>query len=229
MLAIIPAKKKSKRLENKNTKILGKKPLIAYTIEAALKSDKIKRVIVSTDCEKTARIAKKYGAEVPFIRPKKLASEKITALDVCKHAINFLLKNQKVKIPSFIVLQPTSPLRLVKDIDKAIEIFYKNNANSVISLTKAKPLGWHRYLRRSGTIFSIFSNDKKNKKSKKNNYIINGAIYIYKTTFINKNIYNSCDKKSFPYIMPKKRSVDIDSIDDFNYAKHLLFKNSLKK
>ena len=111
MLAIIPAKKRSKRLPNKNIKLLLGKPLIAYTIETAIKSKQITRVIVSTDCPKIAKISKKYGAEVPFLRPKEQSTDRSGKFEICKHVINFLVQNEGIKISSFIYLQPTSPLR----------------------------------------------------------------------------------------------------------------------
>ena len=120
MIAIIPAKKKSKRLPGKNIKLLFGKPLIAYAIKASLKAKGITRTIVSTDCAKIAKISKKYGAEIPFLRPKSLAADSVEKFDVCKHAINFLEKKEKKKIESVIVLQPTSPLTSPEDIDKAI-------------------------------------------------------------------------------------------------------------
>ena len=128
MLAIIPAKKRSKRLPNKNIKLLLGKPLIAYTIETAIKSKQITRVIVSTDCPKIAKISKKYGAEVPFLRPKEQSTDRSGKFEICKHAINFLAQKEGIKISSFIYLQPTSPLRLVKDIDDAIKIFRKKKS-----------------------------------------------------------------------------------------------------
>ena len=159
MLAIIPAKKKSKRLPNKNIKLLGGKPLIAHTIETAIKSKQITRVIVTTDCSKIANIAKKYGAEVPFLRPKNLTTNKSGKLEVCKHVIDFITKKEGISIPSFVVLQPTSPLRLVQDIDEAIKIFRKKKADSVVSFCKAKPLEWHRYFRKDGSFYSIKRKD----------------------------------------------------------------------
>jgi len=222
MLAIIPAKKRSKRLKNKNIKLLAGKPLISHTIEAAKKSKKITRIIVSTDCPKIAEIAKEYGAEVPFLRPKKLANDKTDnpagLIKVCKQVINFILKKENNNISSFIILQPTSPLRLTKDIDKAVEFFIRKKADAVFSFSKAKPLNWHFHLNRNGNFIQV----KKGSKISINNYLLNGAIFIYKTNFINKKInYN---KKCFPFLMSKKRSIDIDNIDDFKYAEYLISK-----
>ena len=228
MLAIIPAKKKSKRLPNKNIKLLGGKPLIAHTIEAAIKSKQITRVIVSTDCPKIAKISKKYGAEVPFLRPKRLTTDQSGKLEVCKHVINFLVNKEGINITSFIVLQPTSPLRLVKDINEAIKIFRNKKADSVVSFCKAKPLEWHKYLRKDGSFYSALKKDyiTINKPSNVNNYLVNGSIYIYQTSFMNKNIkYN---KKSFSYVMPRERSVDIDDIEDLKNARSLIYKKFKK-
>lgn len=226
MLAIIPAKKQSKRLPNKNIKLLAGKPLIAYTIETALKSKLISRVIVTTDCSKIAKISKKYGAEVPFLRPKKLTTQKSGKLEVCKHVVNFLSKKEGANIFSFIVLQPTSPLRLTKDIDKAIKIFRKNKADSVVSFCKAKPLEWHRYIRNDGSFHAIRRKNSINNPANKINYLMNGSIYIFRTSFMNKN--TTYNKKSFSYIMPRERSIDIDDIDDFESAKYLISKKIKK-
>ena len=226
MLAIIPAKKNSKRLPNKNIKLLGGKPLIAHTIEAAIKSKQITRVIVSTDCPKIAKISKKYGAEVPFLRPKRLTTDQSGKLEVCKHVINFLVNKEGINITSFIVLQPTSPLRLVKDINEAIKIFRKKKADSVVSFCKAKPLEWHRYFKKDGSFYSAYKKNRISNPSNINNYLLNGSIYIFRTSFMNKNItYNN---KSFSYVMPKERSVDIDDIDDLKNARFLISKKIKK-
>ncbi len=119
-LALIPARKGSKGVSKKNVQSLGGHPLIAYSITAALMSEAIDRVIVSTDCEEIAEIAKKYGAEVPFLRPSELAEDTSPDRDFILHAINWL-KGQTPEIPEFIVhLRPTTPLRDPEVIDEAI-------------------------------------------------------------------------------------------------------------
>ena len=226
MLAIIPAKKNSKRLPNKNIKLLGGKPLIAHTIETAIKSKLVSRVLVSTDCPKIAKISKKYGAEVPFLRPKKLTIDKSGKFEVCKHVVDFLTIKEKIDISAFVVLQPTSPLRSVKDIDKAIKIFKKNNADSVVSLCKTKPLQWHCYIKKNGSFYSAIKKNIKNKSLTKNSYLLNGSIYVFRTSFINKK--KNYNRKSFSYVMPMERSIDIDDIEDLKIAEALIYKK-LKK
>ena len=117
MIAIIPARGGSKGLKNKNIKNFDGKPLIAWTILLAKKVKKIDRVIVSTESEKIANISKKYGAEVPFLRPKKLSLDYSPEWKVWKHAVNFL-KKQNEKPTGIIILHATSPLRSIKDIKK---------------------------------------------------------------------------------------------------------------
>ena len=219
MLAIIPAKKNSKRLPNKNIKLLNGKPLIAYTIQAAKKSKVIDRIIVSTDCPKIASISRKYGAEVPFYRPKKLTGNKIGKVEVCRHVIKLLNKKEAIKYENIIVLQPTSPLRIARDIDESFKIFKKKKANSVISFSQTKPMQWYYELKQSGKFKTIKKNYKISKKSKIN-FVLNGAIYIFKTNFILK--YKNYKSNSYYYIMPKKRSVDIDDIYDFKYAEYII-------
>ena len=135
ILAIIPARGSSKAVPKKNITLLAGKPLIYYTIREAKKSHSISRIIISTDCSETIEIAKQYGVEVPFIRPKELSGDNVLDFPVCEHAIKSLRK-QEGFVPDIIVwLRPTSPLREAKHIDEAIEILMSKPAgDSVRSL-----------------------------------------------------------------------------------------------
>jgi CMP-N,N'-diacetyllegionaminic acid synthase len=146
VLAIIPARNNSKRIHNKNIKLLCGKPLIFYTIEQAKKSKYIDRIIVSTDSLKIAKISKKYGAEVPFLRPSALAMDISPDFPVFLHALDWLKYNE-LCIPDIIVhLRPTSPLRKANQIDKAIELLEANpSANSVRSVTEQKHSPYKMY------------------------------------------------------------------------------------
>jgi CMP-N,N'-diacetyllegionaminic acid synthase len=221
MIAIIPARGGSKGLPGKNIKELYGKPLIAYTIEAALNSKVISRVILSTDDEDIARIGKEYGAELPFMRPKNLASDNAKAIDVYLNTLNGLEKTEGKDIDEFIVLQPTSPLRTAKDIDQAYKLFKEKRADSVISFCRElQPISWHKYVDESGCLIPIFKNTIRNRQEEKPSYFPNGAIYIFKKWLIEKRKYYS--KNTFAYIMPRTRSVDIDSLEDFQYAEFLM-------
>lgn len=227
MLAIVPARGGSKGLPGKNVKPLLGKPLIAYTIEAALKSDYVSEVIVSTDDEGIADIAVQCGAKCPFLRPEELASDESLAVDNYIYTIERISKEQESKVDNFIVLQPTSPLRSSTDIDSAILLFKEKEADSVISYVEEDhPICWHKNLSDDSRFEDIFPQTTlANRQNTRKSYYPNGAIYVFKTNLIKlKNYYGD---NSFAYIMPKKRSVDIDYIEDFEYAEFLLRKKNV--
>lgn len=223
MIALIVARGGSKGLPNKNIKILNGKPLIAYTIEAAKKSKNIDEIILSTDCPKIAEISITYGAKVPFMRPEFLATDTSPVIETFLYTIDKLKNEFNYNIEDFILLQPTSPLRTTKDIDNAIEIFYSKNADSVISYTPENhPIFWHKIINEDYSIKDIFENNSSNRQDFQKTYYPNGAIYIFKYNLIKQKKYYS--DKSFAYIMPRNRSIDIDTIEDFEYAEFLMSK-----
>lgn len=224
MIAIIPARGGSKGLPGKNIRNLNGKPLIAYTIEAALESKNISRVILSTDDVKIAEVGRKYGAEVPFLRPDHLATDSAKAIDTYKYTFERLEKEENIKISEFVILQPTSPFRTSNHIDEAIDLYKNKKADSVISFCpEHHPIMWHKYITATGKIKSIFEGTIKNRQEEKPTYFPNGAIYIFKRELIEQELYYT--DNSFAYIMDRKDSVDIDTIDDFEYAEFLLSKN----
>lgn len=222
MIAIIPARGGSKGLPGKNIMLLNGKPLIAYTIEAALKSKYITDVIISTDDKDIYDIALEYGAKDTFLRPARLAEDKSIAIDNYIYTIDRLEKEFNYNIEEFVVLQPTSPLRIVSDIDDAVELFYEKKADSVISYCEEHhPIAWHKYIDKNGRLEEIFDNNiLRNRQEIRTSYYPNGAIYVFKYTTIKNNTYYT--SKTYPYIMPRIRSVDIDTIDDFSYVEYLL-------
>lgn len=224
MIALIPARGGSKGLPNKNIKLLLSKPMIAYSIDAALKSKFISEVYVSTDCEKIAEIAIKHGAKVPFLRPKKLASDDARAIDTYNYMLTKWADMGK-KINDFIILQPTSPLRTSENIDEAIKLFKLKKADSVISYTKeSHPITWHKKIDKDFKFINIFEENLDNRQVNETTYYPNGSIYIFNANLIRKGEYYS--EKSFAYIMPKNKSIDIDYIEDFEYAEFLLQKKT---
>ena len=221
MIAIIPARCDSKGLPGKNIRGLHGKPMIAYTIEAALESKYIKNVIISTDCKEIEDVAKKFGAKSYFLRPKELASDDSKAIDNYIYTVDRLNNDFDYSIDSFVVLQPTSPFRKASDIDNAIEIFKEKIADSVISYTKEQhPIEWHKYLTEEGKFENIFNERLLNRQEYKPSYFPNGAIYVFKYELIKRNLYYS--DNSYAHIMPRHRSVDIDTLEDFQYAEFLI-------
>lgn len=221
MLAIIPARGGSKGLPGKNIKCLNGKPMIAYTIEAALQSSQISRVIVSTDCEDIAQQAIEYGAEVPFFRPKELASDQSLVIDTYLYMFDRLKTLKYDHEGVMVVLLPTCPLRNSVDVDAAIDLFKAKNADSVISYTREKhPVSWHRFIDDEGRLQAIFPEKLCNRQDDKISYYPNGAIFIFRETLLRQRKYYS--NNSYAYLMPGIRSVDVDTSEDFQYAEFLM-------
>ncbi len=230
MIAIIPARSGSKGLPDKNVKNLFGKPMIAYTVEAAVKSSLISDVIISTDSQKIADIATSYGATCPFLRPEYLASDNAKAVDNYIYTIERLNSEYGYFIKEFVVLQPTSPLRITVDIDSSISLFREKQAESVVSYTEeSHPVRWHKYLDKSNKFENVFEDNHKleNRQDERKSYYPNGAIFVFDFNLIKKKRYYS--EKSYAYLMPKIRSVDVDYIDDFEYAEYLLGKKHANK
>ena len=226
ILAIIPARSGSKGLKNKNLKKLGSHPLVAWPINSAKKSQYIDRILVSTDSKKIAKIAKKYGAEAPFLRPKKLSTDKSPSFDLVKHCLNFL-RIKKETFDYICLLEPTSPFTSYKDIDKSIKFLINNKLlfNSLVGVYPAI----------NNHIEFIYTINKKNKLKKiqkgknkhfrrqdiKKYFYLDGSIYISKTNILLKE-KTFVGKKTLGYVMPKIKSFEIDDKIDFILAKKIL-------
>lgn len=217
MLAIIPARSGSKGLPGKNIKNFAGLPLIAHTIKAALDSQYITSVIVSTDSEEIYQIAVQHGADRSFLRPAELAQDDSLAVDTYLYTIERLSAERKEDISEVVILQPTSPLRNTEDIDGAIKLFKEKNADSVIAYTQEHhPIAWHKYLQDDLSLENIFPDSIDNRQKHKPSYYPNGAVYVFKTSLLKKKKYYS--DSTFAYVMPRLRSIDIDTMDDFLYA-----------
>jgi CMP-N-acetylneuraminic acid synthetase len=220
VLGLIPARGNSKRLPRKNIIELYGKPLIAWTIEAALGSKYIDRVIVSTDNQEIANIAKKYGAEVPFIRPSELATDEATTIDAVLYSLG-QLEEVGEKYDYIALLQPTSPLRTTQNIEESIELLQTKNSDAVISVCEAEhhPL-WSNVLPDDLSMDNFLDASVKNKRSQDlpKQYRINGAIYISSVKKLKKENSFFLSDNCIAYIMKKNVSIDIDTMDDFDLA-----------
>lgn len=226
MIAIIPARGGSKGLPGKNIKRINGMPLMAYTIRAALEASCIERVIVTTDDVKIAMTAKEYGAEVPFIRPESLASDTASAIDVYIHAVEYIMHDQGEAIEKFMVLLPTVPFRGRKHIEESYKKFVESEAETLISVKNSDvPPSWYLYKNENGRIFNCqFGLDRgflSNRQMDQGYYVPNGAIYILDYKLLKEERTYYCEN-TVPYIMSRKESVDIDTIDDFEYAEFLM-------
>lgn len=223
IIAIIPARSGSKGLPDKNIRILNGKPLIAYSIIQALEAGIFDEIFLSTDSQEYADIAIQYGAHVPFLRSAELASDSASTWDCVTEALEqFSTLGKEYDI--FFVLQPTSPLRTTEDIINAIKQMVLTNADAVVSVCEAdhSPLLCNILPENKSTKGFVQSEiAAKTRQELPIYYRINGAIYAVSTTYFLKtqNIY---DGNSFAYVMPKERSIDIDTQFDFSFAEYLL-------
>lgn len=227
MIAFIPARGGSKGVPGKNIKEICGKPLIAWTIEAAKKAKGIDRVIVTTDDEAIAAVAREYGAEVPFMRPAELSSDTASAIDVYLHATEFVMNETGEQIEKFMVLLPTVPLRTEKHIEEAMAQFEADKATTLISFAEAEvPASWYHVTDEKGRVHNAGFGSGVTMSNRQNNetYIVpNGAIYILDYDLLkNKRTYY-CDN-TVAYIMSREDSIDIDYPIDFEFAKCLMEK-----
>lgn len=224
ILAIIPARGGSKRLPQKNTLPLCGKPLIAWTIEAAMNSRYIDDVIVSTDDTAIATIAQTFGADVPFIRPASLSDDTARSIDVVLHAIDFM-EQKGVVYDQVILLQPTSPLRDQQDIDTAIAYYFQRNAQAVIGVCENEhnPI-WSNTLSETCEMNHFLSSQYNNARSQDLPiyYRINGAFYMADIFVLKREQTFFLENNIFAYIMAQEHSVDIDTQIDFIIAETLL-------
>jgi CMP-N,N'-diacetyllegionaminic acid synthase len=223
ILAIIPARGGSKGVPRKNIKPLIGKPLIEYTINSALKSKLLTKVILSSDDEEIISFSRKLGVEVPFIRPENLAKDESSTIDVIKHALNhFSDKNENYD--SVCLLQPTTPFRPKSLIDSSISEFVKNKTDSLVSVQivphQFNP-NWIYEKTENNILKRLDSKNSlaKNRQSLKTYYHRDGAIYITKTDTIFKQ--NSIYGKTISYIRSSKDcKINIDSIEDWEEAEN---------
>lgn len=222
-IAVIPARSGSKGLKDKNIKLLNGKPLMAYTIEAAQKSNLFDEIFVSTDSEEYAQIAREFGARVPFFRNEELSSDTASSWDVVKDALITYKKSGK-EFDTAALLQPTSPLRKFDDIINAYNEMNTQNANAIVAVCEVdhSPL-WCNTLPENNSLKNFLNQDlvKKPRQSLPTYYRINGALYIVKIDYLMsaENIYN---EKCFALVMPKENSLDIDDEVDFKIAQALI-------
>jgi len=221
-LAIIPARKGSKRIPKKNTKNFFGKPVIFYSIKQAKLSGIFDKIIVSTDCEKIAKIAKKFGAEVPFIRPKKISNDYATTSEVVRHAIKFYKKNN-VNFNYVCCVYPVAPFLLKKDILKGLSKIKKEKWSYVFSATKNYYPYYRSFLKNKlGKIKMIFPNNyKKRTQDLKITYYDSGQFYWATAETWLKNT-KAFDRKSTIIEIPRYRSIDIDTLEDWKFAEKMM-------
>lgn len=220
ILALIPARGGSKGIQKKNIKLLFGKPLIAWTIDQAKKSEYLNKIIVTTEDEEIGEISRSWGADI-IKRPKELAKDESPTIDAIFHTLE-VLKSENYNPDIIILLQPTSPLRTTKDIDNAMELFLNTNCESVVSVCELKHSPYWCFEIEKGYLKSLFGDEylRRRRQDLENVYMPNGAMYISTPENLRKYKGFYC-LRTIPYIMPPERGIDIDNEVDFMLAELL--------
>ena len=226
ILGVITARGGSKSIPRKNIKDLAGKPLIAFTIEAANKSGVFDRVILSTDDQEIADVTKRYGGEVPFMRPAELAEDKTPHLPVMQHAVRWLKDNEGYE-PDFVaILQPTAPLRQAFHLQEAVDLLKKTGADSVVAMVEIpghhSPY-WAVKVDEQGLGTLLLSDDPIRRRIPRRQdlpkaYTHSGALYLFKTSLLDMPEPNFYGDKVAAYVMDEKFNVNLDSPSDWELA-----------
>lgn len=220
--ALIPARGGSKGITRKNIKLFAGKPLIVWTIEAALRSSMLDAVVVSTDDPEIADVARQAGAQIPFMRPSELALDQTPGLAPVLHALE-----QLPQYDSVLLLQPTSPLRSTEDINACLSLATQQHAQSVVSVTEADTHPYWTYRLTKDQTISRFIDAEPiaRRQDLPQAFALNGALYFAKANWL-RSSGNLVGTETLAYVMSKERSVDLDTPLDWKLAE-LLLKESL--
>lgn len=224
VLALITARGGSKGLPRKNIRDLGGKPLLAWTAEAAGHSRYIDRTILSSDDQEIIKIGLQYGCECPFIRPAELASDGATTMDAVHHA----LANIENKYEYIVLLQPTSPFRSAEDIDNCLELCLSVTAPACVSVTECeKNPYWMYSVTEDGRMNPLIprANRPQRRQELPKAFVLNGAIYVAQSKWLSKQD-SFVQEETVAYVMPQERSLDIDTLQDFQRAQFLIEKEN---
>lgn len=230
VLAVIPARSGSKSVKDKNIRLINGKPMIAYSIEHALKAECIDRVIVSTDSEEYAEIARKYGAETPFIRPAEYATDTSLDLDVFLHALNFLKDNEGY-LPDLVVqLRPTYPIRRISDIENMVKYMEENSdVDSIRCIATAKEIAYKMWFKDDNNMLTPIMKDipecyNMPRQQLPKIYYQNACIDVVRTEVIISG-HSMSGKRIAGYEM--QDNFDIDTEEEFKAAEEYIVKNDL--
>lgn len=227
MLAIVPARGGSKRIPRKSIKPLLGKPLIQYTLEAAISSKTITRIIVTTDDAEIHEVAARVpGVDIPFTRPAEFATDHAQAVDVHMHVLDWIKEHEGTRVEEYCILLPTAPLRLPEDIDGAITMFHDQNAEAVLGVMEAKPLSWHQNIEASGRMSALDNMDPikalaNHQELPKPPVVLNGGVMVLNAEKV-RSTRTYFGDKTYGYLMPWSRSIDIDEMDEFKMAEALM-------
>jgi len=219
IVGLVTARGGSKELPRKNVLPLSGKPLLAWTIEAARQASSVGRLLISTDDLEIAEVGREYGAEVPFMRPAKLAADDTPHTDVVLHALDALEAEGTIS-DYILVLQPTSPLRTARDIDQAVELARRRSANAVVSVTSARHHpAIFKNIDDAGSLSPILPPPDAGTRRQDAGHVVvpNGAIYLIRPEVL-RETGTLLPEGAIGFPMPAERSIDIDTEWDFRVA-----------
>jgi N-acylneuraminate cytidylyltransferase len=225
ILAVITARGGSKGLPKKNIRLIAGKPLIAWSIEEAKKSRYIDRLILSSEDPEIIAVAKRWGCEVPFVRPVELAADNTPGIDPILHALDAIPE----KFNYVVLLQPTSPFRLAEDIDGCIEICLERHAFACVSVTEpGKSPYWMYNLNEKGFMVPVtnLGYTTSRRQDLPPAYALNGAVYVADTVWLKKK-RTFLSPETVAFIMPRERSYDIDTELDLKICDKLLREHTI--
>jgi CMP-N,N'-diacetyllegionaminic acid synthase len=231
ILAFIPARGGSKRIPQKNLKLLNGKPLIAYTIEAARNSQLVNRIVVSTDSEAIALVSKEFGAEIPFLRPESISQSDSTEMQFFEHALDWFAEHESYVPDLIVLLYPTAPFRKAESIDKALEEMMKHpEADSLRSVKLCSEHPYKMWVIEDRYLKPFMSGVDPNMHTLSYQllptvYIQNASIYITKPSTI-RNKKSPTGDIIIPFIMNDIESIDINIPVDFEFAEMIIAKQS---
>ena len=227
ILGVIPARGGSKGVPGKNIRNICGRPLISYTIDAALKSKTLSDFLVSTDSFEISEIAGSYGAKVPFLRPRELATDTAKAIDAVRHALTFYEEAQGLTVDIVALLQPTNPLRTATQLDNAVRCFIEEGTKeSLITISRVESMHPYYMYKRDGTNLSLlFEEGMKlpNRQGFPNVYMREGSIYLATRNQV-LNGERIFDNSPMGYEILPEDSVNIDTWDDFKRAESMIQK-----
>lgn len=224
VLGLITARGGSKGLPGKNVRMLAGKPLIAWTIEAARRSRSLGRIVVSTDDDEIAGVARVWSGEVPFIRPKELAQDDSPHVESVLHALEWLAEHDRYRPQYVVILQPTSPFRTSEDIDGSVRTALESNADAVASVSQSHD---HPFLARrltdDGALTEFVPCDVAYPRRQvlPPAYSLNGAVFVHRCEAVTRT-HSLNSEQTLAFVMPAERSWQIDTPWDFHVAELIL-------
>ena len=229
ILGIIPARGGSKGIPGKNLRLLAGKPLLEYTVDAAISSGVVDRLVLSTDSPEIARLGEKLGAEVPCLRPAELAEDDTPMLPVLVHMVSFL-ETHGFSPDIIVLLQPTAPMRRPEHISRAVKLLLSVGSDSVVSVVELPRHSSPDYVMKidNGRLANFLPEGARitRRQDVRPAYIRDGTVYVVMRDVLMKtcSLYgqNCC-----PLVLPQSESITLDTLDDWNKAEHILGSSTL--